>query len=151
MSKSKILIGVIVLLVLTNAALLFMLKREGRGIPPHEVPRQKVIEHLGFSDQQVKSYDALISEHRKAMRANEDQILQLRTSLYRELTTDVPAAKDSIIIRLGELQMRTEEIHFNHFKDIRKLCTAEQQQRFDEFSGELAWLFSKPRPPRKPD
>ncbi|MGL5890542.1 MAG: hypothetical protein ACRC3B_11690 [Bacteroidia bacterium] len=151
MSKTKILAGVIVLLVLTNALLLYMLNSGGKKLPPPNARRMKVIEHLKFDENQASKYDVLIGEHRNAMEKNDQSILSLRTQLYRELNSVSPVVKDSLIAELGALQMRTEEIHFNHFKEIRKLCNPEQQKLFDDYSGELSKLFSKPRPPRKRD
>jgi hypothetical protein len=64
----------------------------------------------------------------------------------KQTTVDVKT-KDSLIEILASNQKKIEETHFKHFQDIKKLCTPEQMNRFDDLTEELSRIFGrKPKP-----
>jgi hypothetical protein len=56
--------------------------------------------------------------------------------------------RDSLILEINKVQMNIENIHYNHFLDIKGLCRPEQQQAFNALTADIAKLFS-PRPPKR--
>lgn len=158
MSKIRLLsIGAGLLLAL-NIVLLFVLtKNSGQpliGRRPHDPDRPKkvIIKRLQFDEEQVKKYQVLIDGHRRDVSNLERQIRTTKNKLYLTLTDDSHAGKDSLENHLVMLNKKMEEVHYNHFADIRALCQPQQLQFFKELTQELAFFFAQERkmsPPPK--
>ena len=85
------------------------------------------------------------------IRTNDQKIIQLKKELYRLLNKRYSNQEtDSLTKEIGHTQQEIERIHFNHFKDIKSICTPEQMPNFDLLIGELDILFNKNIHPRKP-
>ncbi len=150
MNKVKVLGILTILLLLVNLSFLafFFLKtpmhKHGGG------PRNLILEKLHFDAIQTTAYDTLIAAHRKVIQSTESKIRKLKNELYTCLTKDSSEAiRDSIIQELGELQIRIETIHYDHFERIKRLCKPEQQKEFEALTAELSSMFSPPRPQKK--
>jgi hypothetical protein len=134
--------------LVTLGFLLFSGPKNG-PIPPHggrPKPKEIIVEKLHFDTNQQADYEQLIQQHRKEITTTEDHIKNAKNQLYLLLndeTVDV-AKKDSLISLLSTYQKEIETIHFNHFRDIKKLCKPEQLNDFIELTEELSHLFSKP-------
>lgn len=143
MNKVKLLSAISIGLLLCNLALLFFLFRKPHHMPRPEGPRNAIIEKLHFDDDQVKQYDALIQTHQQSTRAIQDSIGILKNQLYQGLNTAISErTNDSIINAIAVIQVQMENIHFEHFNGIQKICRPEQQVAFSELTNELAALFS---------
>jgi len=145
MDKSKLNTIIIIGLLLSNIFLVcFMLFKK----PEHPIrpkPREIIIEKLGFDEKQIIAYDAIIKEHQKSIRNKEDQIMQVKKQLYFLVYDNIEnELKDSLIKQLGNLQMDIENIHYNHFAEIEKICKPEQMEKFKQLLDEIATLFSRP-------
>ena len=139
-SKTKVLVTAVVFLLLTNIAMLvFFLcckgpggKRDGRG-GRDAMMRTFLQKDIGFNDQQLVQYDELSKTHKEnvkpsfdAMRNNREQELkQLSADGFNDSAIQVAADKSA------SMQKDIVKNMFLHFRDIRKLCTPEQQPRFD--------------------
>jgi hypothetical protein len=144
MKKSVLRNGFIVVLLLSNA--LFIYKW---AMAPHRRlpgPRNEIIEKLHFDEKQVAAYDELIRGHRKAIESAERELQQQKQKLYADL--DLPFS-DSILQKILKVEARIEHIHFNHFKDIEKLCRPDQEKYFKALNREIAHLFSPPKGPKR--
>jgi superfamily I DNA/RNA helicase len=147
MSKIKILTIAIIALVAVNLGLIaFVFMGSRLHQYAEKGPRNIVIKKLNFDIVQVEAYDLLIKDHRKNIENTSALISQIKKDLYRNLMSDNSMISDSLIEELGEQQKRTEQIHYNHFLDLKKICKDEQILAFDELTYELADLFSK-KPP----
>lgn len=146
MNKSKFLSIIIVLLLVSNGVLIYFLV----GKPPRpEGPKALIIEQLHFDAKQIKTYELLIQKHRSQINREEQQIRQLKQELYQELNKTVPK-KDSIIAELVFHQKRIEDIHYEHFEDIKAICKPAQLPYFKKLTHELARLFAHKAPPKRP-
>lgn len=143
MKKAVIRNGFIVVLLLSNALFIYkwMMAPERR----HQGPRNEIIEKLHFDEKQVEAYDVLIREHRKAIRNAESALQFQKQRLYSDLK--VPFS-DSLLQEILKIEAKIEYIHFNHFKDIEKLCRPDQKSYFKALNREIANLFSPPKGPR---
>ena len=142
MKKSLIRNGFIVVLLLSNA--LFIYKWVMAPERRHQGPRNEIIEKLHFDEKQVALYDALIHEHRKAIRGAERDLQFQKQQLYSDLNAPF---SDSLLREILQVEARIEHIHFNHFKDIEKLCRPDQKEYFKALNREIAALFSPPKGP----
>ncbi|WP_341903292.1 hypothetical protein [Fluviicola taffensis] len=144
MKKSVVRNGFIVVLLLSNA--LFIYKWWMAPERRHRGPRNEIIEKLHFDEGQVLKYDALIRGHRKAIEGAEHQLQNQKQHLYSNL--EAPFS-DSILNEILKVEAKIEHIHFNHFKDIEKLCRPDQKKQFKELNREIAHLFSPGNGPKR--
>ncbi len=149
MSKVRILyIALVLLLVLNGITLFMMLGQHGPpdGVPPRDRPKMMVIERIGFGADQVRAYEALIDNHRAAIREQDEALGNARRDLFNDLSSTDITRRDSIVHRIAALQAQVEMINHAHFAEVRALCNPDQLSRFDAMIGELASFFGKRRP-----
>lgn len=149
MNKVKVLSLLSVGLVLTNLLLLWFLFNHGPKPPGGEGPRNIIIEKLGFDQEQSAAYDKLITRHQAQIDSAQQQLMTLKNSLYASLQSESHQnSRDSLILEISKVQMHIENIHYDHFLDIKRLCKPEQKQAFNALTADIAKLFS-PRPPKR--
>lgn len=145
MNKIKLLQIGIVFLFLLNICLLLFIKI---GKPHLEIgPRDILIKKLHFDNQQINDYDKLINRHRKEISEAQSELMTHKQALYKMLNYE-NENKDSMMNVIAIDQSQIEKIHYTHFEQIKKLCRKDQLKYFDEFTTEIATLFS-PKPPPK--
>jgi protein CpxP len=159
MSKLKWLsIAAIGLLLINLCMVLFLFfgkpphAQEGRR-PFEQGPKNKIIGMLHFDKEQVEKYEELIKQHRTSVRLLEEGITEAKSNLYLTLNEKGSGAKDSLVNQLGDLQKQIENVHYNHFLEIKRLCKPDQQAYFTELTGNLVDFFHPEKqghsPPKK--
>jgi Spy/CpxP family protein refolding chaperone len=102
---------------------------DGRKIP--ETP--SLYRQLDLTKEQEQLFRKRKESYLKDMKPVWDDIRQSKDSLYKRLSD--PSTDDSTINALttviAQKTMRSEEILFGHFRELRKLCTPSQQVAFD--------------------
>lgn len=128
-----------VILLLTNIALIaFILfnkpeeKRSGRA--DREAMMVEFLQkEVGFDKQQMQQYDTLNKQHKEKMKLRFDDIRSNKQKVYQ--TVGSQAFSDSAIndaaTKLSGSQKDIETNMLQHFAAIRKICTPEQQPKFD--------------------
>jgi periplasmic protein CpxP/Spy len=144
MKKSVMRNGFMVVLLLSNT--LFIYKWWMAPEHRHPGPRNQIIEKLHFDEQQVAAYDELIHEHRRTIEHTEHLLQDQKQHLYSNL--EAPFS-DSILEEILKVEAEIEHIHFNHFKDIEKLCKPNQKKYFQELNQEIAHLFTPLKGPKR--
>jgi hypothetical protein len=86
-------------------------------------------------------YDTLIAQHRKRLFALDAQLQAQRKTLYG--TVGKGANIDSLLPALHQTQRDIEQVHYDHFQDIRALCKANQIPLFEQLTQDLAALFGQ--------
>lgn len=138
-SKTRILTGAVIILVLANMAMaLFFFCFSGHGKKDFRGGRGAMMKEflqkeIGFTPQQMQQYDTLNKRHRKNIMTSFDEMRNNREQQFRELGRK--GFSDSALAlaagRNSEMQKEMEMKMLIHFKEIRDLCTPEQQSRFD--------------------
>lgn len=141
MSKNKIYLIVIVSLVLSHVVLFSIPLLKGLQ---KEHPRKVIIHELGFSEEQIASYDTLIDAHRKSIRKLNEKIKKERTLYYTGLDKEGGVMQ---LWRVSVAQLRVEQTHFLHFQALRALCNDVQKKKFDALTPRIQDIFFKT--PRK--
>jgi periplasmic protein CpxP/Spy len=101
--------------------------------PPQEGKRggskqgRVLVEELKLDEQQRTLFRPLREQHHQA----HDSLLKLIAEQRQVLYTQKEAANDSILYKIGLLQQEVERITYDHFKEVRKICTPEQQAQLD--------------------
>jgi periplasmic protein CpxP/Spy len=159
MSKIKLLTAAVVGLLIVNLGLLAFLlmskpmRPPGRGGPGpgKEGPKMLIIKRLDFDKDQVTAYEQLIGRHQELVEELNRETGDTKNNLYSTLADENQSKKDSLISRLGDLQEQIEQVHYNHFTDLRGLCRPEQREQFQALTQELAGYFGGPKntPPHR--
>ena len=140
MNRYKFLILIITGLLISNGILFYILIKEHSE---KAGPKNIIIDKLHFDKEQIKSYEAYIQRHRKAINDNEAIMNKLRSDLFEQLKhqRDVHNV-DTLVSKIVKQQYVAEKINFNHFLEIKRLCKPSQQKDFDELTNEISNLFS---------
>lgn len=146
-------IAVIVLILLNIAVLVFVSTKENTTQLPEgrpQRPKEIVIKKLQFNEVQQQKYEVEIAKHQakirkldKAIRENKHKLYDLLTTTYNE------KQKDSLIGVIVANKRKVEEAHFEHFQDIKAICSENQIDDFEELVLELPKIFS-PQGKRRP-
>jgi hypothetical protein len=138
--KMKILQWSVALLLLCNIGLIITIWfRPPMARAKHETPRDFVIRNLKFSDSQVRQYDVLIRDHQQAMRSLRQQAREYRQQLFKGLESDNPQVvnTDSLAALIGKAQAQIETVTYEHFAEVRKICTDAQKPEFDKIISDV--------------
>ena len=138
-SKSKLYLLLIGILLITNIAMLFFFlgnkeggRRGGRG-DRSAMMKEFLQKDIGFNEQQLNQYDTLSKLHREKMKSDFDQLRNSKEQQFKEL--GAKGFSDSVIAGIvnqsAEKQKIMEMQMLNHFASIRKICSPEQQVKFD--------------------
>lgn len=138
--NNKILTIAVILLLITNIALVFFLmsdKRKGnikRNAGKGD-PSEMMAKELGMTEQQKRDHKQLKDDHFKAMKPLYDSLRSAKTAYY-VFVKDSMVTDSTLAVYSQQVNKRQAEIDkatFTHFKRVRNLLTPEQQPKFDEF------------------
>ena len=137
MKSVKILVGIVVLLVLINCALLTLFWRQrGKG-PGADGPPQRahefLTEELKLDNAQDQAYEKMRTSHFEFTRGLNQANHQLRDSLFEYIQT--PGLDTPTVTRLEKQiafnQAELEKATLLHFRELRSILNADQQKKFD--------------------
>jgi Spy/CpxP family protein refolding chaperone len=120
------------------------------GGPRHQPP-DFLLEKLNFSEEQKEKFGELKVEHRSIMNRQRAEIDALKDNLYENFSsksfTDEEARK--ITKKIGQREAEGDLLTFQHFREIRNMCTPEQQGKFDRLINEIVRGMNGPIPPTR--
>ena len=94
--------------------------------------REFLKDSIGFNDQQLAQYDQLRQTNREAMRPLFEDLGNAKLNYYRFVSQpNADSASQAAANTIGEKQKALDRAFFNHFRQVRTLCTAEQQTKYD--------------------
>ena len=137
----------VILLLLCNIGLMLTIwLKPGQRGPGGETPRDFVIRNLKFSDEQVQKYDALIKDHRREMNRLRHEAMEYRQALFANLKNEGRGGMnpDSLTQLIASNQKQVELVTYNHFGQVRAICTEEQKKVFDNIIGEVTKKMNGP-------
>lgn len=148
--------SVVVLAVLNIALMVNMWMKPGHhGPPPHHRgggPKDMIIHELGFNQTQITKFEELIDQHRSGMRELEKKGRDIRESYFKLMSGDTldRKTKEELEIAIAETQKNIDMITFDHFRQVRVLCSQEQKKKFDRMIGEIMMQMRGPHGPPPP-
>jgi len=153
MSKLKIVSLLVIVMLLVNIGIIsyiIWIKNDNPLSAQKKMPREIVIEKLGFNQEQIVAYDITIKRHQNAIRTLDDSIRNKKNQLYSRLKKNALEIdkNDPLVIELGNYQKQIETTHFNHFIEIKNICKPEQLDNFNSLTSELSKIFSGKRKPK---
>ena len=107
-------------------------------------PDQLIINKLAFNKEQENIYKKLIQNHRQQINIIQETILNYKNNLYTKLKNNSSSKTqiDSLITKINEQQKNIELINYNHFLDIKGICSQKQIPAYNELVNELTLIFS---------
>lgn len=141
-SKNKGLILIIAVLLISNLALVGYLvfskqkdpKNTRSGGDRGKAFSEYIIKEVNFSDDQAASFKQMMTDHFEKMRPIMLEVRKAKDSMFGYMRQPAPPA-DSVLQKLAdniaEKQKLQELQSFNHFRQVRDLCTEEQKPKFD--------------------
>ena len=153
--QSRWLLAVLGILVAGNLILTLLLWQghsngPKRPLPPPRPENAAAVlkEKLDWNEQQVTAFRSLLKEHQEKIRMYQDSLRHLKHDLFESLPgnpgdAEVTAATEQI----GHVYQAIEVATFQHLKDVRNLCTPEQQAKFDKIIHEILPRPGMPPPP----
>lgn len=139
MKSNKILAIAVVVLLLSNIALIaFLLKDKGGksgGRSGGRDPFTMMVEELKMTDQQQTEYKQMRDQHFQKVKPLFDSMRAAKSAFYSLIREEDAKLSDSLLtVYTGNIAARQAELDrfmFDHFRNVRKIFTAEQQPKFD--------------------
>jgi Spy/CpxP family protein refolding chaperone len=132
---------IIAILLISNAATLIYFWSQKSCAPKHgnkedgrkEMMKLVLKNEIGFSAQQLTSFDSLFGAQRKTMEPQMNAFREKKENLLKNLARAQfnEAAMDSTLHQLSEQQQGMERNMIRSMLSLRQLCTPEQIQKFD--------------------
>ncbi|MBS1576403.1 MAG: hypothetical protein JST09_13950 [Bacteroidetes bacterium] len=151
-SKNKALIFLIIILLLTNIAVLayFLLPRKPDKEIIQEKNKYKLLEPLknevGFTDSQLAEYKKIRDSRAGRIKSKVEDLRRVRDSFYFLLANKdagdslLNVYSDSIAYRQKLLDIET----YTHFKALRKICTPDQEAKYDTMVHRIVHRWGSP-------
>ena len=153
MNKMKFLTVGIVILLLLNAATLFILFHTHLNqLHDHhngEDPAHYITTQLKFDANQQKQFEDLRNRHHEQTMKFHDEDRELHDLYFNLLKTDHPdkAKVDSVASLIGAQRKNLELLTFEHFQQLRTICRDDQKKLFDNTIDEIARTMAEHAPP----
>jgi predicted RND superfamily exporter protein len=151
-SKNKALIFLVIILLLTNIAVLayFLWPKQQDKLLTPEKNKYKLLEPLknevGFTDSQIVEYKKIRDSRTGRIKSKVEDLRRVRDNFYRLLSTESTSDSslniysDSIAYRQKLLDLET----FTHFKVLRKICTPDQEAKYDTMVQRIVHRWGSP-------
>jgi periplasmic protein CpxP/Spy len=146
--KNNALKYIVVVALLANAATLifFWYNRPERMGNANIGPKKILEETLNFDATQEGIFQTLKEQHH----ASHDSLLGIIADKRQLLYRQKGGANDSILNQIGTLNQEIERITYNHFSDVRKICTPTQQVQLDSLLEKTVQQILLPKNKKRP-
>ncbi len=148
--QKRYLFLVIIVLIVLNMATLVMLwlgepqrpaQHRGPGRPKQKRAQiQRLLKNeLGFDDKQAEQYLKLRQEHREQTRQLNDEMRRIKKQMFDEVLQDnpQPLLSDSLLKLTQKKQSKIEQLTYQHFLDLKKMCKPEQKYKLKLLMHEM--------------
>ena len=101
-------------------------------------PADFLEKELGFTAEQREQYRLLRKGHQEKVKSIRDSIRQMKKQFFEQLGK--PMADSEIEQTTADMAKKiatVDKITFQHFREVRQICTPSQQQKFDEVIDEM--------------
>lgn len=145
LALNSVLLVLLVLKKPDNSANVVVNPRQAGG------PKDFLIHELNLDAAQTAKYSEMARQHHDKIQRIEADVRQLRDSMVSQLES---ASPDTAIIsrlaqKVGQDQVQLDQITFDHFRELRSICTPEQQARFAKVIRQALHMMRGPQgPPR---
>lgn len=146
--KSKLLPFILLILIILNGVLIFMLITKPHLKEKHKLERSFLTEQLNFSNTQEEKFNNLDANHKEKMIEINYQIMRQKDILFNSFGNK-NINIDSLVKITGKLEAKKDLEVFTFFNSVKKICTKEQQQKFNEIINKALKGGMPVGPPRR--
>lgn len=146
MEKSKFQQIIILLLLLINTGTLTFMWIN-RPPHPHFPPGRAgsgafdfIVHETKMNGEQQEKYSALRDEHRDEIKKTQEKIHLLKKEIYDHFPDEKTMRANAH--KIGNLQIKTEEVTYQHFLSVRALLEPDQQEIFDRIIPEATAMMA---------
>ena len=138
--KYKWLFFLLSILLISNIllAVFLFISNSGKNGSQNKNDGSSIYKEIGLTNVQIDTFKARKEAYFKEMRPLWNEIKELKDSMYKRLEAD---SSDMIVKTLSlEIAQKTNIADmktYQHFSELRKLCTPDQQVRFDTIIPKL--------------
>ena len=135
--RNKILVIIIAVLLLINIGMIVLILKSNKTVSLHSDFKAAMPEFLqtdiGFSSGQMTQYDSLSCAYNNKFKTSMDELRKSRQEEFKQLAREgfSDSAINNIAIQSVENRKSLEIELLQYAKDIRKICTPDQQAKFD--------------------
>ncbi len=153
-SKNRLLVWLVALLLIANAATIamFWLGKTKRPPEPRRPESDFLVKELKLDSGQQAKFELLRKEHRSAVDSLRAKVKEAKDQLF-DLVKDLAATDSMKQTAAAAVSVITEKIDLytvEHFQKVRAICNPEQQKHFDEMLHQITSMMAPP-PPKRPD
>lgn len=151
--RNRNLLIIIAVLLLTNIAVLgyFLFPKTPAKFNNNDREKNGITEVLqkevGFNDEQIVKYKELKEKQQQTIRPMFDDMRKAKDSLFSMLSKENVA--DSVLDKMSDVIAQKQKAldlqTFKHFKNVRGLCTVDQQPRYDSMLVKMFKKWGKPQ------
>ena len=135
LSRNKILLSIIAVLLITNVAMLVLVFRMKEHHPHKKGPgfSERLKKEVGFTSEQMSVYEPRKKVFWDTIRKRYTDIKETKEGFYHYMYD--PTVPDSTLEQkaeiIGNQQKELDLFVIKFFKEVRKLCTPEQLPKYD--------------------
>jgi len=124
-------IGFFILLII-NIGLVVLFVLGPKPPRPESGIKNEISRELGFTEEQKAAFEQMAMSHREAIRKLDQQERQLVGSFFNQLSQPQPnEPNEELLQEIMQLEKDKIMITYNHFEELKGLCSEEQRVRFD--------------------
>jgi protein CpxP len=140
--NNKLLLLIIAVLIITNIVVLYfhVWRKQGIRHPSmKEMVMKKLEKEVGFSKQQLATYDSLRSKHYESMRPLFDELKSAKDNFFS--LAGKPEVADSVINNYSTAvsikQNAIDKKMLHYFWSLKNICTEDQKPKMDSFLTDI--------------
>ncbi len=153
MKNSRLYMFIIAMLVFLNLSCLYFLWKSGtigNGRDPKFRIENYLTQELKFDHAQQDKFAELRTDHREKVKTIKDKNRKFHENYFDQLKS---ISIDSQALQLAldsitSLQRQIEVVTFDHFYQLRAICTDSQKIKYDEIIQDALRMFAPGGPPR---
>lgn len=147
--RNTLLTAAVLLLLLANVAsiaIFWLGKDRQHGAP--ERPDKFLIRELGFDARQQDQFMQLVAAHRQRAEQLREQVKDAKDDFFSllEQPNVADSTKTGAATKASELTRQLDLVTFEHFQQVRTLCKASQQKKFDAIIHDVLRNMGGPGP-----
>lgn len=136
--NNKVLLLIIAVLIVTNIVVLYFHFWKSHA-PQHrsmkEVVMEKLEKEVGFSKQQLATYDSIRTTHFKSMEPMFEELKTAKENFFKLVSQ--PGVADSVLNNyssaVSNIQQAIDTKMLRYFWSLKDICTEEQKSKMDSF------------------
>lgn len=147
-----IITGLLLLINVATLGFIWYTSFKLRVEPPLNPPRPDssnsfLADELRFTGEQAQKFESLKKEHRQGVQNIMLQTKGLKDQLFDCIKTGDDVKAKELAQKLSENNKAMELLTYEHFKEVRKICSDEQKVKFDKILIELVRGLEAQSPP----